>query len=121
MEKVNIAKCFEEFEDLFSPKIVADLNGQQVMLVRCEGNKVPWHTHENEDEMFYVIEGVLEVYEKQKKVSLQPGEFYIVERGIEHRVVPVGHVKLMLFEPAEIAHTGKVKSEITKKRFDRLS
>ncbi len=48
------------------------------------------------------------------------GEFYIVQSGVEHRVVPRGHVKLMLFEPAGIAHTGKVKAEITKDRFDRL-
>ena len=117
---VNINKCFEKFNDTFSPKIIGELNNQNVMVVRCEGDKVPWHTHENEDEMFYVIEGKLDIYEKGKKVTLNPGEFYIVYRGIEHRVIPQGHVKLLLFEPAAISHTGKVKAEITKSKFDKL-
>jgi mannose-6-phosphate isomerase-like protein (cupin superfamily) len=117
---VNIDKCFEKFSDTFSPKIVGDLNGQHVMLVRLEGDKVPWHTHDNEDELFLVLDGILDIYEEEKRVTLQAGEFYIVKRGMEHRVVPRGYVKLMLFEPEGIAHTGKVKAEITKKSFDRL-
>ena len=117
---VNIEKCFEKFSDTFSPKIVGDLNGQLVMVVRLEGDKVPWHIHEKEDEMFFVVNGILDIHEKDKNVTLQTGEFYIVQRGIEHRVVPRGHVKLILFEPEGIAHTGKVKAEITKKSFDRL-
>ena len=117
---VNIEKCFEKFSDTFSPKIVGDLNGQLVMVVRLEGDKVPWHIHEKEDEMFFVVDGILDIYEKDKNVTVQTGEFYIVRRGIEHRVVPRGHVKLILFEPEGIAHTGKVKAEITKKSFDRL-
>jgi mannose-6-phosphate isomerase-like protein (cupin superfamily) len=117
---INIEKCFGKFNDTFSPKIVGQLNGQHVMLVRCEGDKVPWHTHDNEDEMFFVVDGILEVMEKDKSVALHVGEFYIVHRGTEHRVVPQGHVKLILFEPEGISHTGKVKTEITKDRFDRL-
>ena len=117
---VNIDACFEMFDDLFSPKVVGELNGQYVKLVHCEGDKVPWHTHENEDEMFFVLEGVLEIHEKEKVSTLQSGEFYIVYKGIEHKVVPHGHVKLMLFEPAEIKHTGSVESEITKIKPDWL-
>lgn len=117
---VNIEKCFQKFSDTFSPKIVGELNGQRVMLVRCEGDKIPWHTHDNEDEMFLVVDGILEVMEKDRTVALHAGEFYIVHRGIEHRVVPKGHVKLILFEPEGISHTGKVKTEITKKSFDWL-
>ena len=117
---INIEKCFEKFNDTFSPKIVGELNGQYVMVVKLEGDKVPWHTHENEDEMFYVLEGVLDIYEKDKQVTVKSGEFYIVNRGIEHWVVPQNRVKLMLFEPAEIQHTGSVKSEITKSKFQFL-
>ena len=117
---VNIEKCFEKFNDTYSPKIVGDLNGQHVMVVRLEGDKVPWHTHEKEDEMFFVIDGILDIHEKNKNITLQAGEFYIVQRGLEHRVVPRGHVKLILFEPEGIEHTGKVKAEITKEKFDRL-
>ena len=117
---VNIEKCFERFNDTFSPKIVGELNGQYVMVVKLEGDKVPWHTHENEDEMFYVLEGVLDIYEKDKQVTVNAGEFYIVNRGIEHRVVPQNKVKLLLFEPVGIQHTGSVKSEITKSKFETL-
>ncbi len=117
---VNIEKCFERFEDLFSPKVVGELNGQHVKLVRAEGDKVPFHTHEDEDELFYVLEGELDIIDGDGKFTLRAGEFYIVRRGSEHRVIPRGHVKLMLFEPADIEHTGKVKSEITKDSFDIL-
>ena len=117
---VNVRKCFELFEDTYSPKVVGELNNQLVMVVRCEGDKVPWHTHDREDEMFFVVDGVLEVQEKDNSVTLHAGEFYIVERGTEHRVMPQGHVKLILFEPAGIEHTGKVNSAITKKSFDYL-
>ena len=121
MEKVvNIEKCFDRFSDTFSPKIVSELNGQNVLLVRCEGDKVPWHTHDNEDEMFFVIEGTLDVLERGQSATVQAGEFIIVRKGTEHRVVPQGHVKLMLFEPTGIAHTGKVKAEITLDRYERL-
>jgi len=101
---VNISQCFKMFSDTFSPKIIGELNGQYILVVRCEGDKVPWHTH----------------LEKDKKVTVNSGEFYIVSRGTEHRVVPQGLVKLMLFEPTGIAHTGEVRTEITKKKFDRL-
>jgi len=67
-----------------------------------------------------VVDGILDILEKDKNITLQAGEFYIVQRGVEHRVVPRGYVKIILFEPAGIAHTGKVKAEITKKSFDRL-
>lgn len=91
-----------------------------VLLVRCEGDKVPWHTHDGEDEMFFVLDGTLAVLTRYSSVKLHSGEAFIVPKGTEHRVVPQGHVKLMLFEPVSIAHTGQVHSEITMDRFDRL-
>jgi len=121
MSVVNIERCFERFTDTYSPKIVGELNGQHVKLVRLEGDKVPWHTHDNEDELFFVLEGVLDVVERAGTTTVHPGEFYIVPRRREHRVVPQGHVKLMLFEPEGIAHTGKVRAEITRDEYDRLT
>ena len=117
---VNIEQCFEKFTDTFSPKIVGELNGQHVKVVRCEGDKVPWHTHDNEDEMFWVLEGVLDVLLRDETIKVHSGEFYIVSQGVEHRVVPHGHVKLILFEPVGIEHTGKVRSEITRDHYDQL-
>lgn len=120
VKAVNIDQCFEKFSDLFSPKIVGELNGQHVKLARLEGDKVPWHIHDNEDELFFVIDGTLDVLERNSSVTLHAGEFCIVQSGIEHRVVPHGHVKLLLFEPAGIAHTGSVRNEITKDKYDWL-
>ncbi len=117
---INIAKCFAKFSDTFSPKIVAELNGQHVKLVRVEGDKVPWHIHDHEDEMFYVLEGILDIFTKSETIEVEAGEFYIVPRGVEHRVAPRGAAKLMLFEPAGIEHTGKVRAEITKDKDEWL-
>jgi len=117
---ISLEKCFAMFDDTYSPKIVAELNGQVVMLVHCEGDKVPWHAHANEDELFFVLDGELEIQERDGTVTLHAGQMYVVRRGLEHRIVPHGHVKLLLFEPAGIQHTGNVRAEITKKRFDRL-
>jgi len=119
-KKVNLDKCFDLFDDTFSPKVVGELNGQHVKLVRCEGDKIPWHTHDNEDEMFFVLDGVLDILEREQTHTVKAGEFYIVNRRVEHKVVPHGFVKLMLFEPAEIKHTGDVESEVTVKKADWL-
>jgi len=117
---VSIDECFDKFSDTFSPKIVGELNGQHVKVVRLEGDKVPWHSHDKEDEMFFVVKGSLAVLDKDELVTLNAGEFCIVPAGKEHRVVPHGHVKLILFEPAGISHTGTVKADITKDEYDRL-
>jgi len=120
LKAVNIDRCFGKFTDLFSPKIVGDVNGQEVKLARLEGDKVPWHTHDTEDEMFFVLDGTLDVLERDSSVTLHAGEFCIVKRGREHRCLPHGHVKLLLVETAGIAHTGDVRGEITKDHYDYL-
>ena len=120
LKAVSIDECFDKFSDLFSPKIIGELNGQHVKLAKLEGDKVPWHTHDNEDELFWVVDGTLDVHERDSSVTLHAGEFCVVQAGVEHRVVPHGHVKLILFEPAGIAHTGSVRGEITKDEYDRL-
>lgn len=111
---ISLAECFSKFSDTFSPKIVAELNGQHVKVVKVEGDKVPWHTHDTQDEMFFVIEGVLDIITRESTVQVRANEFCIVPKNVEHRVAPQGTVKLMLFEPAGIAHTGTVRAEITK-------
>ncbi len=83
----NIDRCFKKFTDTFSPKIIGELNGQYVLEVKLEEDMCPLHTHENEDEMFYVLEGILDIYEDQKKTRVKAGEFYIVYQGTAHRVV----------------------------------
>ena len=117
---INIKECYNKFDDLFSPKVIAELNNQQILAVKVKGEKVPWHIHENEDELFWVIEGVLEIHERDIKHILHTGEFYVVKKGIEHKIVPQGLAKIILFEPKSIAHTGNTKSEITKTKFEKL-
>ncbi len=120
LKVVNIADGFRRFDDLFSPKIVGEVNGQHIKLVRVEGDKVPWHTHDTEDELFWVLDGELQVLTRDTSATLHPGEFTIVPSGVEHRVVPHGHVKLVLVETDGIAHTGGVKAEITLDRYEHL-
>lgn len=117
---VNVPAAFDKFEELFCPKIVGELNGQMVKVAKLDGDKVPWHAHENEDELFYIIDGRLEILYRDQSFILNPGEFLIVPRGVEHKVIAHGPVKLMLFEPASTAHTGKVDSEITQTELERL-
>lgn len=119
-EVINLDRCFEKFEETFSPKIVGTLNGQMVLLVRCEGDKIPWHSHDHEDELFMVLEGVLEVHLRDKVLTLNPGEFTIVPQKVEHRILPQGEVKLMLFEPQTIKHTGDVQAEVTQQQYERI-
>lgn len=121
IRKINIESVFSRFTETFSPKIVADLNGQQVKLVRAEGDKVPWHSHAKEDEMFLVLDGVLDIIWQEGQAELHPWEFLVIPKGTPHRVVPKGHVKLLLFEPATTEHTGTVRSEITQDRLERLT
>ena len=78
-QKMNIEECFNRFSDTFSPKIVGELNGQHIKLARLEGDKVPWHTHDSEDELFLVVDGVLAVHEKESTVMLNPGEFWLIK------------------------------------------
>lgn len=111
---INLEECFARFTNTWSPNIVGELNGQQVKLAKLEGDKCPWHAHDQEDELFLVIDGELDIEERTRTVSLKRGEFYIVPRGVEHRAVPRGAVRILLFEPASTAHTGNVQAEITK-------
>ena len=117
LKAINIDQCFDKFSDLFTPKIIGEVNGQHVKLAKLEGDKVPWHIHDNEDELFWVVEGTLDVLERDASVTLHAGEFCVVPSGREHRVVPHGHVKLVLVEPDGIAHTGGVQDEITKDKY----
>ena len=112
MEKINIAAKFSLFSEYFSPKIVGDLNGQQVKLVKFKGPFV-WHHHDNEDEMFYVVKGQFDMELRDKTVTIHEGEFIIIPRGIEHRPNAAEEVEIMLFEPATTLNTGNVINERT--------
>lgn len=117
MKKINIEEKFALFNDHWSPKIIGELNGQQVKLAKVKGDFI-WHSHENEDELFYVIKGNLKIEFRDKIVDLNPGEMFIIPKGIEHKPVADEEVHLLLFEPAATKHTGQVKHELTVEKLD---
>ena len=119
MGKINLAEKFSLFSEHWNPKIVGELNGQQVKLVKFKGPFV-WHHHENEDELFYVVKGSFEMELRDKTVTINTGEFIIVPRGVEHRPNAKEEVEIMLFEPATTLNTGNTENEKTVKNLQHL-
>lgn len=113
MNKVNLLQKFELVTEYWNPKIVGELNGQQVKLAKFKGEFV-WHHHEGEDEAFFVMKGSFRMEFRDKVVELNEGEMIIVPRGVEHKPVAEEEVWLMLFEPAATVNTGNVVNEKTK-------
>ena len=107
MTKVSIADKLSQFSDYFNPRIVGELNGQHVKLVKFQGEFV-WHHHEHEDELFLAIRGRFRVEFRDRVVELEPGELVIVPRGVEHRTVADGEAEVLLFEPAATRNTGNI-------------
>ncbi len=110
MNKVNLSEKLSKINEHWRPKIVGELNGQEVKLVKFQG-EFPWHHHENEDEMFMALKGNFRIEFRDKSVEINQGEFIIVPRGIEHRPVADEEVEVLLFEPANLKNTGNVEDE----------
>jgi mannose-6-phosphate isomerase-like protein (cupin superfamily) len=110
--KVVLAEKLARITRPWNPKIVAELNGQHVKLVKLDGSFV-WHHHEREDELFLVLSGRLRIELRDGVVDLAPGELVVVPRGVEHRPVADGEVEVLLFEPASTLNTGNVRDERT--------
>jgi len=119
MDKVNLTEKFSIFSEHWSPKIVGELNGQHVKLVKFKGEFV-WHHHDEEEEMFYVVKGNFSMEFRDKIVVLNEGEFLIVPKGIEHRPVAAEEVWVMLFEPASTLNTGNVMNDKTKQKLESI-
>ena len=119
MEKVNVAEKLSRIQEPWQPKIVAELNGQHVKLVKLAGPFV-WHHHEAEDEMFLVVRGAFRMELRDGSIELGPGEFLVVPRGVEHRPVADGEAEVLLFEPASTLNTGNVRNERTVADLRRL-
>jgi mannose-6-phosphate isomerase-like protein (cupin superfamily) len=112
MQKVNLAEKLGQFTERWSPRIVGELNGQLVKLVKLEGEFV-WHHHEREDELFLVLRGHLDMHLRDGVVGIDPGELFIVPRGVEHKPVAAGEAHVLLFEPASTLNTGNLRNERT--------
>ena len=113
MQVVNLAAKFATFSDHWHPRIVGALNGQLVKVAKLHG-EFDWHFHEHEDELFLVMRGTLLMQLRDREVRLEPGEFFIVPRGVEHRPVAPEEVHVVLFEPDGTRNTGNVVTEKTR-------
>ena len=119
IDKVSLAAKFAQFTDHWSPKLVAELNGQHVKLVKFAGAFV-WHHHDQEDELFFVHRGSFRMEFRDRSVELRSGDFLVVPRGVEHRPVADAEVEVVLFEPAGTLNTGNVRSERTVDTLEEL-
>ena len=108
MEKVNLAEKLALIAEHWRPKVVGELNGQEVKLVKFQGTFV-WHRHEREDELFLGVRGRFRLEFRDRAVELGPGEFIIVPHGVEHRTVAAEEVEVLVFEPAGTRNTGNVE------------
>jgi mannose-6-phosphate isomerase-like protein (cupin superfamily) len=107
VDKINLAEKFAAFSEHWRPKVVGELNGQEVKIVKFQGLFV-WHKHDNEDELFLVWRGRFRVEFRDRAIELGPGEFLIVPRGVEHRTVAEEEAEVVVFEPAATRNTGDV-------------
>ncbi len=119
MEKVNLAEKLAQFSEPWEPKVVGELNGQMVKLVKFQG-PFDWHPHDHEDELFQVVKGRFRIEFRDPHVWLEEGEFLIVPRGVEHRPVAEEEAHVLLFEPASTLNTGDVQNERTVAQLDRI-
>jgi len=119
MDKINIYEKLEKFNEYWSPKIVGEVNESYVKMAKFKGEFL-WHTHDNEDEMFFVVKGQLIVKFRDKEVTLNQGEFLIIPKGVDHMPVAEEEVHVMLIEPKTTLNTGDVKSDKTVENLDKI-
>jgi mannose-6-phosphate isomerase-like protein (cupin superfamily) len=117
MQKINITEKLNLIHDFWNPRIAGELNGQMVKLVKFKGEFV-WHKHDNEDEMFFVVEGEFNMELRDETIVIRKNEFIIIPRGVEHRPVAPNEVSVLLFEPASTLNTGDQRNQLTKEKLD---
>ena len=119
MQVVNLTEKLARFSDYYNPRIIGELNGQQVKLAKLKGDFV-WHRHDDEDELFLVIKGKLLMDFRDMTVGILAGEMIIVPRGVEHRPRADEETEIMLFEPASTLNTGNTVNELTRTKLEKI-
>lgn len=119
IEAIDLAAKFAAIEECWSPRIVAEVNDSEVKLARLHGEFI-MHHHEREDELFFVVRGVLRIRLADGEIVLQPGQMAVIPRGVEHQPVAEEEVWVMLFEPRGTLNTGNVRNERTVEQPARL-
>jgi mannose-6-phosphate isomerase-like protein (cupin superfamily) len=110
-EKISLDQKFSLFDEHWRPRVVAQLNGQEIKLIKVQG-EFPWHKHEDADEFFLVWKGIFRVELRGQVITMQPGECLVVPRGVEHRTCADHEAEVLCFEPAGVRNTGNVVDEI---------
>lgn len=112
---MNLPDLFRSVDQYFSPKVIGEVNDVYIKIARIKGNKIPWHKHNAEDELFYIVEGTLLMeLEGEKPFTMKTGDLFIVPRGTIHRISSKAECRIMLVENKSTAHTGEVRTEITR-------
>jgi len=119
MEKINLEQKFQQFDEYWSPRIIGEVNDSYIKIAKFKG-EFTWHTHENEDEMFYVFKGTLTIKFRGQHVKLQAGESLIIPKGTEHLPVADGEVHVLLIEPKSTLNTGNVINDKTVKTLKKI-
>jgi len=119
IHKVNLKDKLNTFSEYWTPKVVGELNNQQVKIAKFKGDFIR-HKHEREDELFYVIDGILFIELDQKTLELRAGEFAIIPKGVEHKPFAPEETSVLLFEPATTLNTGNLKNGLTKSDLERI-
>jgi mannose-6-phosphate isomerase-like protein (cupin superfamily) len=117
MDAINIEHKFSLFKEYWSPKILAELNGQVVKIAKIKGEFI-WHKHDEEDEFFLVTRGSMVIKLRDRDIHLKQGEFAVIPRGIEHKPVAEEEAHILMFEPASTINTGDVQNELTQETND---
>ena len=110
--KINVREKLSLFDEEWTPKVIAESNGQLVKIAKASGEFV-WHTHDDEDELFLVFKGRMTIQLRDENVSLEPGEMYVVPKGVEHCPIAEPDTHFMMIEPGSTAHTGDTESDRT--------
>lgn len=119
---MKLINKFKDVSEYFSPKVIGEVNDVYIKIAKIKGEDIPWHNHKNEDELFYIVEGrLLFEVEAEKPFEMVQGDLFIVKKGINHRVSSKEECKIMLIENKTTAHTGNVKSDVTKSIEDQLN
>ena len=118
---MNIKDHLSKISDYFSPKVIGEVNDVYVKVAKIKGDDIPWHNHTNEDEAFFILNGEL-LFEEEGKDAFKmcKGDFYVVKKGVNHRVSSVVECQIMLIENKSTAHTGEVDSKVTKSIEEQL-
>ncbi|NKB38588.1 MAG: cupin domain-containing protein [Gammaproteobacteria bacterium] len=109
---ININEKFSKFDNHWSPRVIAEMNNYQIKLAKVQGEFV-WHDHQDTDEMFFIIDGNLDIEFRDGKVSLGAGEMFVVPKGTEHRPVAQDECHIMLVEPKGVVNTGNAESALS--------